>query len=396
MPGNDNSICDGGIMTDVTFRLSGGVTPEYTVEEMRSSGVQVIPQGIGFPDAPVSNVPSEELDDVLNSDSVATGLFMSWMGPWVEGLFYPRGSVVAGDGWQMVANTLTLEYPFPQSNGAPSYGLPSFTPATQNSESTVASGHKYTFSTSGWLTSLRVWVPATGGNINYRVLIVDVTDPAVPVTSVIEDPTLTAGQWTNLAFGQRLVPSGTILNIVVEALNSGGDTIVTGGWAFLGNSSGQPSGSGWNKASNNTSIRSDRRDLDRVDRYTELLGIVQGSTMQYVQTSDPDRSVTWRVNSTTDFGNYVGWGVTLIAEGPAGQPTVSLPSTLTATIPVAQPTEYSEQAGSVPTPTWATVTGILLFDGVDQTGDTNSYGTDVQFQPGAISADWDAVSFTSI
>jgi hypothetical protein len=66
---------------------------------------------------------------------------------------------------------------------------------------------------------------------------------------------------------------------------------------------------------------------------------------------------------------------------------------MTAVVPVTQTTEYAEIAASVPTPTWATVTGILEFDGVDQGGAANSYGVDLEFDEAIINTAWDIVSF---
>ena len=67
---------------------------------------------------------------------------------------------------------------------------------------------------------------------------------------------------------------------------------------------------------------------------------------------------------------------------------------MTADVPVAQPTKYVELAAGVPTPTWATVTGYLAYNGVDQGGGANGYGVDVNFQPATTSAHWDIMSYS--
>jgi hypothetical protein len=67
---------------------------------------------------------------------------------------------------------------------------------------------------------------------------------------------------------------------------------------------------------------------------------------------------------------------------------------MVAAVPIPQSTEYAEIVGSVPIPAWATVTGILEFNGVDQSGGGNTYGVDFEFDRALINPSWDIMSFT--
>ena len=236
-------------MTDVSFRLSGGVTPEYTVEEMRATGIQVIPQGIGYQDVPVSNVPSDELDDSLNDETVAIGAFMQFMSQgWEAGKFYARGSTVTNGEWTMVANELTLDSPFPVPAGDQEFGTEPWTPATGSDLSVIYSGHLYTINGPVWARTLNVWVPQLTADTNYRIVIVR-TDPGKdPRTTVLENPILTVGAWKSVALLNSLVAAGTQILVYIDALNSGADNQVTGGWSYSGQDNvAAPARGGWNQ-----------------------------------------------------------------------------------------------------------------------------------------------------
>jgi hypothetical protein len=124
------------------------------------------------------------------------------------------------------------------------------------------------------------------------------------------------------------------------------------------------------------------------------MGITVNSNMTFVETLKPELSYSYRVvGGPLDAGTYVEYAVELTGTGAGGAPGAGQPTTMTATIPVPQATKYVELAAQVPTPAWATVTGYLAFDGVDQGGSANTYGVDLIFEPAVISPDWDVMSF---
>ena len=387
-------------MTDVSFRLSGGVTPEYTVEEMRATGFQVIPQGIGYQDVPVSNVPSDELDESLNDETVAIGAFMQFMSEgWEAGKFYPRGSTLTNGEWTMVANTLTLDSPFPVPVGDNELGTEPWIPATQSDLSVVYPGHLYTINGPVWARTINVWVPQLTDDTNYRIVVVR-TDPGKPPrTSVIDDPILTVGAWKTVALLNSLIAAGTQILVYIDALNSGADNQVTGGWSYAGqNNTGAPLAQQWNQNNSRTIVRVDKTDLDGTDRTSELMGIGINSTLVFADTDNPNAFDQYRVTSEPpiDQGTYIEYAVVLQEQGEGGVPIGV--TTMTATVPIAQATEYSEEVGVVPTYTGPPVTaiGFLQFDGVDQVGDANKYGIDVEFESVDASPDWDVLSYNAL
>jgi hypothetical protein len=384
-------------MTDVSFRISGGVTPEYTVEEMRESGIQVIPQGIGYQDVPVANVPSEELGEVLNPDTVAIGAFMQFMSQgWEEGKAHPRGSVVTNGIFSMVANKLTLAQPYPTPDGNPTFTLPAFTPTTQTDTSVIYSGHVWTFTESVLVKTLRIWVTQVTPDTNYRVVIVKSVLGSDPVTTVIEEPILTAGQWSNIAFLNDLVVAGTTLLVYIDGLNSGGSNEVTGGWTYNGQDNvSAPARGGWNQNNARTTLRIDKIDLDGTDRATELDGIIPDSVIVFADTDNPSAFDQYRTKSApVDSGTYVEYEVVLQEQGEGGVPLGT--TTMTADVPIAQPTEYAEELAGLADPAWATVAPFREFNGVDQTpaADT-AFGVDLEAEITVFSEDWDILSLNA-
>ncbi len=386
-------------MTDVSFRLSGGVTPEYTVEEARESGIQVIPQGIGYQDVPVSNTPPEGTGDILDDETVASGAFMQFMSDgWEAGKLHPRGSVVTDGEWTMVANDLTLDSPFPVPQGDDEFGVGTWVPTTQNDESVIYSGHRYTFTGPVWGKKLNVWVTELTVDTNYRIVIVTQYPDKPATTSILEGPVLAENQWVTVALFNTLIPAGTDLLVYIDALNSGGSQSVTGGWSYTGQDNvAAPVRGGWNQNNARNILRIDKFDLDGTDRTSELLGIGLNSTIQFANTDNPNAFDLYRVRSEPpiDQGTYIQYEVVLQQQGEGGVNQGT--TTMTATIPIAQPTQYAQELGVVPTYTGPPVVaeGFLQFDGVDQGGQANTYGIDVEFESTEFSDDWDILAYNT-
>jgi hypothetical protein len=376
-------------MSDTRWRISGGLG----VPDLPG---QVMTQGLGFPLRPVDGVPAQDTGESLEGIAIAEGLFMQWMGSFQAGLVYPEGSVVLDEGWTMIANVTTVTKPAPQPVGDPTWALPDV-PAfiTESELAVIYSGHEYTFSEPGWIKALRVWAPELTPDTHYRVIIADVTDPNKIVTSIIDNAVLAEDAWQTVALSNQLIPAGTVMRVYLDALNSGADSAVNGGWTYNGtNNAGLPPVSGWNHSQQQNTLSISKTDLDSTDRESELLGMGPGTTIVFAETEDSNSSFSYRVNAAPiDNITYVTYAVELTATGPSGAPGIGTTTSMTAAVPVAQTTEYAEIAGSVPTPTWATVTGILEFNGVDQGGAAYSYGVDLEFDAAEINSEWDVVSF---
>jgi hypothetical protein len=379
-------------VSDTKWRISGGLG-------IPDDPAQVMTQGLGFPLRPVDGVPEQDSGKDLENFDIAEGLFVQWMGPFLAGPVYPRGSMVIVAGWTMIANVASVTYPPPIPVGDPTWSLPDVPAfATQSELAVVYSGHEYTFTKTGWIKSARVWAPELTPDTHYRVVLVNLTDPNAITTRIIDNPVLSEDNWMVVSLGAAVARVGDKLRVYLDALNSGSDSVVAGGWTYGGvDNAGNPATSGWNRSQQQTVLNINKVDLDATDRSTELLGMGPDTNVVFADTEDPNISVTYRINSApTDAGTYVTYAVELTATGPSGAPGTGTTTTLTASVPVAQTTEYAELAASVPTPTWATVEGVLEFDGVDQGGSANSYGVDLEFDEAVINPEWDIVSFASI
>jgi hypothetical protein len=380
-------------MSDTKWRLSGGLgEPE--------EAAQVMTQGLGFPLRPVDGVPPQGSGDVIEGLDIAEGRFMQWMGAYQPGLLYPTGSVVLDGEWTMISNVPTVTKPAPIPVGDPTWSLPT-TPAfvEQSNLSVVYSGHAYTFTKSGWVSALRLWVSELSPTTNYRVIVTDITDPNRPFNIVQEEPVLVAGEWTVVRLGQAIVTEDTVWLVKLDSLNSGASSVVAGGWRNDGVSNNSaPGAQGWNRRNQNDLIRIDKLDLDGTDRSSELLGMGPNTTVQFAQTDDPNYSITFRVDSgPVNVDPYFEYTTTLLSVGPSGAPAAGSTTTMTADVPISQLTKYVEVAGSVPSPSWAIVTGFLEFDGVNEAGsNANSYGVDLEFDEAVVNTAWDFVSYSGV
>ena len=219
-------------MAENDFRLAGGmgIDPDPIAPNQ-----QVMHQGIGFPLRPVDNVPATD-SPTIPDGLVADGLFMQWMGDWQQGVYYPKGSYVRSGTYTSVANKLTLDPPAPQTIGDPAYVLPDpwVNASTASNVSVVDCTHAYLFSETGYIQRVRVHVPAVGPNINYRLVIVDVTIPGAPITTTVENPNVSAGVWSTIALTNSPVGPGSNLLIRLESLNSSATTDIDGGWTYQG------------------------------------------------------------------------------------------------------------------------------------------------------------------
>lgn len=326
------------------------------------------------------------------------GSRMNWRNVYDEGMEYELYDVARDGEWTMVANKTTTDRPAPQPNGDPEYSMdegPSF--GTQNNTSVIYSGHLYTITEGGWIRTIRVWVPSLSATTNYRFIVINETDPANLIIRTYEEPVLVAGQWNIIAVGSFIVTAGVKIRIVIDALNTGSSTNVSGGWGYDGKGT-TPASQRWSRNSQQTIVHIHKTDLDTTDRTTELLGATLDTHIRFVQTSDTSRYYEYLVTTTPiDSGAYVTYGVILVGNG--AEPVIGQACTLDMDIPVPSATDYSMLASHWPTnnPDWATVEGFLEYNGVSQPGnDVNAFGVDLNFQKASISLDWDLLATSSV
>ena len=321
-----------------------------------------------------------------------------WLDVWIEGLYKKHDSVF-DEGWQMIANRDTTDRAGPVKLGEEQWIFPT-TPAwvTDSAVGNTFTGQFYTFTESGWVSQIRVWAPEILENLTYRVVIIREPNALVPIVTVIDNVNLNANAWKVVSTGRGIVRVGSEALIYLDAINSAGDTIVSGDWVFSGTAAAQPPLEGeWNKNTANTTLRINILDLVPANRSTELASIISGSTIFFEQISATSKFIEYRVNSNPVLsGDAWIYDVTITNEGDAG-PSRDEPCTMTATIPVLQETKFVKMDNYWPanSPSYANVQGFYRLDDVDQpNAETTGYGVDISFQRATISDHWDLQSKT--
>lgn len=352
-------------------------------------------------DAKEDTLPSGNAYDVLTRDASNNKVFSPipvrfFQPEWVAGE-YQAGTLTVDTGWTMLSNKVTEDRPSPQPSGDPLWSMPDEPLMVDNTDSSVVySGQTYTFTESGWLERVRVWVPELTNDTNYRFVLADITDPANPIVEIVQDPVLSEDEWVTIAANSTIVLAGTVLKVYVDALNTGSSTNISGGWFYGGtDNNNEPPSQSWNRNNQNTLVRISKTDADSVDRSSELSGVTVDSDISFVQTSDTTKFRKYRVfDNPVDLGTSYGFPVVLTDVGPGGEPALTEVCTTDIDVPIPQPTKYSQLTGHFATnPSFATVEGFLEYDGTPQAGnEDNGFGIDLRFQKAVISEDWEYIA----
>ena len=334
---------------------------------------------------------------------------LTWLGPYDQAsLPYDYHDIVRDGDWTMVCIEPDgcTGRPAPQPVGLPEFGLADV-PAwvgTPSDNSVVESALAYTFTKSGWFGGIRIWPGQAGGNAHSKIIVIDITNPAFPLTlKTFEDPIMFTGQWNTIWTSQGLVSAGTVLLINLMQYESSEGVPITGGWRLGSINGGVPATGGWEGNSNVDAnidvVRVSNTDLDGTGRGSELSGIIEFSTIQFVQTDDTTRSISFTVpiaGTATDNGADHSIDVQFDAIGSGGRPNDGAVTTMNVFIPVSVPTEYVEIPNYYPAgnPTFATVQSALEYNGVDQGVIDSAFGVDILFQEASISPDWELMGYS--
>lgn len=320
-----------------------------------------------------------------------------WVGSY-ENKDYLKNDMVLDLPWTMIANKDTSDRAAPQPNGIPLYtvsDVPSF--STLSNSSVVTTGHEYTFTESGWIERIRVWVPAVSATIKYRIIIENITDPANPVRTVLSTPVLVAGSWVEAAFGNHIVLAGDVVRASLESTNEGTETNISGGWTYKGsNKDYVPLAGEWARDGHNK-IFINKVDLDVIDHSSEMENVILSSILSFVQTNDVSKGWSYEVTGAIiDNGTYMTYEVNRIVN--IGNIDTDATCTTDIDIPVPASTSYVQEntywSGNMPA--FAGVVGIKQFNGVSEPSVADSaFGVDMRLQKAALSDDWDVLSHTS-
>jgi hypothetical protein len=184
--------------------------------------------------------------------------------------------------------------------------------------------------------------------------------------------------------------------IILDALNSGGETEWQHLWTWEGDTNQQTPAATFTNMDNDIKLRVNKTALDG-DRMTEVELIIPGTTLKIVDTLESNRFVQYYVETVTDNGAYQTFDVVKDLEGILGVPPDDVEVLIEATIPQPQLTKYREIADHwvANQPTFATVEGQARLGGEDQVGvENNAYGVRLHFQPAVLSPAWKMLART--
>ena len=316
-----------------------------------------------------------------------------WMGEWPSGGTTALERQQYRDGeWLAIANATTTDRPAPQPSGPVVSELPD-EPAWSSVSHTgvIRSDTSYLFNVGGWVNRFQVWVPDVDPAIDYQLVIVDITDPAAPVSEIFPLPALTANAWTTVAVRQSVITAGANLIVSLSSSNSSSVTQNSSQWTAGGEDIGAAPATGqWNYRAQQDELRINYTDGNAVDQTALLNSIIPGSTIKCSQANDPNNYFLYNVIGSVDMGTAREFSVTLVETGSTGGPADAEVCDIQFDVPVHDSTEAVTIPGqwAAGDPSWATIDSQLYFSDVQQSSD-GAFGHRIDFQPAYISPDWD-------
>lgn len=349
-------------------------------------------------------------------DHTHDGDYMDWQGDWFPGDYFPQQVVRDGE-WTMVANKPTSDRPAPQRVGATETAYPTdpaawATPATAL-VTFLGTATQFTFTESGWVDSLRAYIPQVSPTLRYVMAWFDATDPD-RVIQVSSSVTPTEVGWLEMGVAQRIVLAGTKWVVALYVQQTAGEFEHSYPWLYDGreNIPADPGAGLFTRDNGNTSFAVSTLDDNGTDRSAALATMLPGDVVTI-----GDSEWTVQVLSVTDNGTWFNVTCSTLAGGlPATDPTVR---TIRWTEVAAQPTPYVQATDwwLSNQPTFADVKGLYSEEPLTGTDtletalanlvqaitqqqlaveDDNGYGVDILFQEADVSDDWDLVSYDLI
>jgi hypothetical protein len=306
---------------------------------------------------------------------------MYFKGDWASGVTYHPGDVVVDDGWQMIANTGTVEKPAPVPVGEPFFAYTGASPTTTDNAKQIIMGLRVTAEIGGYLTAYRIHTVAGD---DYRVFLV--TDPlgSAIKSELISFTSVTSG-WVVFNINPVLVGPGFQFDIVVVASEPDPTpVVVTANYSYTTpNNENTPTAGNIVHADKNTSsFKINKTDDDATDRSVLLEALTIGDIID-------GANQRWSIQAITDNTTWMDFEVAPASQGvPNGLQEFSFETVIATPITHIEDVDY-----------WlgnANVRGLFAADiGYPNIiVDDNQYSVDIQIQLAVVSDDWDAISFT--
>lgn len=336
--------------------------------------------------------------DVIQEADVTDLDRVRWRGNWVQGNTYLRNDAALDSPYLMVANQTTTERPGPESLFPPAWDLPdnmSWDAPDPSHIGTVLSGHEYEVLEPAIIRAVAVQVAPLTPPYNHviRFYSYPTDDPTDVTYRDVSEPLLISDEWVVIEAKEILALPGTTFGVVVDSLDSSGNTVVTGDWTRqASNNSALPTTGDWNTNVNHTTLRIHETDANGALK--NLSNAITGTIFEFVDTSDASVSVTYQAVSGPTYNAASGvyqWSVTSVSEGAGGAPATSARCAVTITEPVPSATIYKQATDYwlANSEAWASITGRLELSGVPQTVPNDAFGVRLYGERVAISEHWD-------
>ena len=341
---------------------------------------------------PAEHATSHEVggSDLINHDNLtnAQGFkshatiddeLIVWKNQYIGGT-YLKNDFVRDGVWTMIANKDTTDRPAPTPVGDVNYLIPDAPTWSELNETTneVVAGARYTVTDAFYGSDYRIWIPVAGATVKYSVYFVQDPEGQEIIESLLSDHIADQTGWLTINGPLRLIPSGSVFDMVLI-------THLTGAASTFGGE--------WNYATSNTIPTTGQVTHDNGDKSilriskTDNLGADFNVSLGNLQVGDEITAggFTWSIESLTDEGTYYTFEVfpgTQIIQG-------LLQFTFTQYTPA--PIEYVELPNFWNSNT--EVQGLFSTTGYDnKVFSQNAYGIDIEVQQALISDDWDVVA----
>jgi len=298
---------------------------------------------------------------------------LSFVYPYVSGT-YPKNTQTVVGNWLSVSNKETSEYPVPTPSGDPFYVYDGTSPTNITSAKQVVIGNRYSLTQDGYLSAWRI--NTVVGN-KYKIYSVEDPLGAAEINFQFEFTATTSG-WTEFGGLPIVVQGGLVFDLVV-IINEPDPTPITfnGNWDYQTTNTTPISGQITHPNNNRGGISVSKTDNNTNDRSSDLAGLTVGDIIDA-------SSVSWSIQSVTDQGTYIDFGVAPQTQNSTtGVQNFVFNTVATSLITYVEDVDY-----------WNTEPNVQGF--ISSTGyndivlNQNAYGIDIQVQTAKIPVDWDS------
>jgi hypothetical protein len=300
--------------------------------------------------------------------------------------------MVTLEGFTMMSNKETSDYPAPTPEGEAGYLVPDApTWTTLNQTAYIQSGLNITNLVESYQISvIRAWIPSKTSSDSYRIAVRDNITGIFNISATFKGDTVETG-WNNIVISPVFITPGDDISFYLQSQNVSGTTNFNHSFFYTGSSNQEvdPGVGNVNVRGNNLILRLSQTDRDAINRTAENNSVVPGSVLRIVSEADLSAFIEYEVVSNTDNGTWNSYEVVLTNTGTSGAPLIGN-CQVYYEVATKAPTEYvrldNHFAGN------NFVSGIININDSGDTLDDNAYGFDVLIQKYTKSPDWDIVS----